>query len=243
MAPDHRRLAHEGTRGFGVGTGSSPRRGSGRRHRRRPPGGLLVILVVAALAGGLLGLAISMGWIAPASRALGRFLDFYCGVFALVTLSLTVMIGLLATDRTILAPGHRVHAQSVHRALAFVSIAMLAAHLATQLARHRVGMVEAFVPFSSSVTYGLGTVALYLLVVAIASGIARGRFAITGRPWVWRLLHLTAYVAWPMGIWHGLSAGRQAAPYVKVAYALCLAAVVLALIARPFLRPRVGRAS
>ncbi|MFG2006075.1 hypothetical protein ACGFNU_43685 [Spirillospora sp. NPDC048911] len=239
MAPDHRRLAHEGTRGFGVGTGSPAGRGSGRR--RRLPVGLILFLVVTAVAGGLLGMAISMGWIGPAGRALGRFLDFYCGVFALVTLSLAVMIGLLATDRTILSPKRRVHAQAVHRAVAFLSVSMLVAHLITQLARHRVGMVQAFVPFSASLTYAVGTVAFYLLVVAIASGIARGRFAPTGRPWVWRLLHLTAYVAWPMGIWHGLSAGRDAPPFVKAAYALCLAAVVLALIARPFLRPRAGR--
>ncbi|MFP3962956.1 hypothetical protein SMC26_11605 [Actinomadura fulvescens] len=202
-----------------------------------------MMLTPGAAAFALLGMAISMGRAGPAARALGRFLDFYCGVFALVTLSLAVMVGVLATDRTILAPAHRVHAQAVHRALAFAAVAMLAAHLATQLSRHRVGIAEAFVPFSSSVTFALGTVAFYLLLVAVASGIARGRFALTGRPWAWRLLHLSAYVAWPMGIWHGLTAGREAAPFVKTAYALCLGAVALALIARPFLRRRAGRGS
>ncbi|MEU5883349.1 hypothetical protein [Spirillospora sp. NPDC047279] len=196
-------------------------------------------LVPAAVVVWVLGMAIGMGWGGPVVGAVGRFLDLYCGVFALVALSLAVMVGLLATDRVILTARHRVRAQVVHRALAFVAVAMLVAHLATQMLRHRVGVVGAFL-MPSSLTFALGTVAFYLLLFAVASGVLRGRFALTGRPWVWRVLHLTAYVAWPMGIWHGLTAGREAAVWVKLAYAGCFVAVALALIVRPFLRGRTS---
>jgi DMSO/TMAO reductase YedYZ heme-binding membrane subunit len=179
----------------------------------------------------------------PGLRAIGSFLDYYCGVFALVSLSLTVMVGVLATDRVILSPSHRVRAQAAHRALAFLAVAMLLLHLASQIARHRVGAVQAFVPLSLHDVsgLGLGTLAFYLLIVAFAGGIARGRFAAARRPWVWRALHLTAYAAWPLGVLHGLTSGRPPAHWVTAGYLICLAGVALALAARPFLRRRAGR--
>jgi hypothetical protein len=69
-------------------------------------------------------------------------------------------------------------------------------------------------------------------VVIIITGILRKRFAAGGRPWVWRALHATAYLAWPMAILHGLLAGRAAKPYVDWSYGACLAAVGLALTIR-----------
>ncbi|WP_083982457.1 hypothetical protein [Actinomadura hibisca] len=206
----------------------------------------LLLLGGAALTalGLLLGLAVSLGWTGPAARATGRFLDFYGGVFSLVALSLAVMVGLLATDRALLSPGHRVRAQAVHRGFAFVAVATLALHLATQLARHRVGPLEALVPTGGDhlADYGLGTLACHLMVVAIGSGIVRGRFAASGRPWMWRALHLTAYLAWPVAVAHGLTSGREPAAWVTAAYLLCLAGVALALVARPFLARHAGRA-
>ncbi|WP_131761129.1 hypothetical protein, partial [Actinomadura fibrosa] len=152
----------------------------------------------------LTGFAFASGTFLPALRAIGSLLDFYSGVVALVALSLTVMIGLLATGRTVLAPRHRVRAQAVHRATAFVALAALVPHIAAQLVRHRLGAVQAFVPVSGRhlLGYGLGTAAFYLLVTAAASGIARGRFAGGRRPWAWRAVHLTAYAAWPPAVAH-----------------------------------------
>ncbi|WP_207401267.1 hypothetical protein, partial [Actinomadura roseirufa] len=208
-----------------------------------PYRGPLLALAAVAAAGLLLGAAVSSGRALPALRAVGSFLDFYCGVFALVSLSLTVMVGLLATDRALLAPRHRVRAQAVHRATAFLAVSTLALHVSSQLIRHRIGAVQAFLPYSGNhlADYGLGTLALYLLVVAVAGGVARGRFAGARHPWAWRATHLTAYAAWPVGILHGLTSGRAPATWVTAGYLLCLAAVAIALAARPLLRPRERR--
>ncbi|MFC5750923.1 hypothetical protein [Actinomadura rugatobispora] len=237
MDPD--RPPHEMTLGFGLG-GAPEGRGAGRA--RGPAtaarGVVLRAFAVPAAAGLLLGLAISLGWSTPAVAAVGDFLDFYCGVFALVALSISVMIGVLAAEQTLLSPGNRVRAQALHRAAAFTAVAMLLLHLATQLLRHRVGAAQMFLPTRES---GLGTVAFYLLIVAVASGIARGRFAASRRPWTWRALHLTAYAAWPLAIGHGLTAGRDPAPWVTAAYLCCLGGVAAALAARPILRARAAR--
>ncbi|GAA2412606.1 hypothetical protein GCM10010191_22660 [Actinomadura vinacea] len=226
------------TAGFGLGR---PGGGTPRARRPRPLGGLTWRNAAApAVAGLLLGLAISLGWAAPALAAAGDFLDFYCGVFALVALSVSVMIGILAAERTLLSSRNRVRAQALHQAAAFTALAMLLLHLATQLLRHRVGPVQALLPLTADAvrTSGAGTVAMYLLIVAIASGIARGRFAASSRPGTWRALHLTAYAAWPLAIGHGLTAGRAPAPWVTGAYLCCLGGVAAALVARPVLRRR-----
>ncbi|MBO2441906.1 hypothetical protein [Actinomadura nitritigenes] len=242
--------AHEMTGAFLAGPGGGPRpvpapavaparpgRTGGRRGR------IAAGAAAAAVAGALLGLGAESGGSPSVLRPVGRFLDFYCGVFALVALSLTVMIGLLATDRAILASRHRLRAQAVHRATAFLAVAMLAVHIDSQLAEHRVGIAQALLPLPGrhAADYGIGVIAFYLLLLAVAGGIARGRFAGTRHPWVWRATHLTAYAAWPLGIWHGLTSGRAPAVWVTAGYLLCVAAVVLALAARPVLRPRERR--
>ncbi|MQY02048.1 hypothetical protein [Actinomadura macrotermitis] len=243
VTPDREdRLRHELTAGFGVGT-AHPRPGRRRALRRPPRPAVIAGCVALAAAGLLLGVAISAGWMMPPLHTADAFLDFFAGVFALVTLSVAVMIGLLATDRTLLSPAHRVRAQLVHRVLAFVSIAMLLVHLACQLGHHRIGVLQAFVPMSLArmMDFGTGTAASYLMVLAVATGMVRGRFAVTGRPWLWRALHLTAYVAWPLAIVHGLTAGRHPAAWVVAGYLLCVAGVALALAARPVLALRARR--
>ena len=69
-----------------------------------------------------------------------------------------------------------------------------------------------------------------LVLVILATGVARHRFA--GWPAAWRAMHVTAYLAWPLAILHGLLAGRHAKPYVDWSYGACLAAVALALVIR-----------
>jgi DMSO/TMAO reductase YedYZ heme-binding membrane subunit len=166
--------------------------------------------------------------------AVQRFMLFYSGVLALVALTAAVGVGLVATDRIVMAPGHRVVAQAVHRAISLAALAFLVTHIVLEVLAHRSAVIDAFVPFLArgrTFYIGLGTIASDLVIVLIVSGIARGRFA-TRWPWTWRAIHATAYLAWPLSVMHGLLAGRTAKPYVDWSYGACLAAVGLALIVR-----------
>ena len=71
-----------------------------------------------------------------------------------------------------------------------------------------------------------------LVVLIIVTGILRRRFATASNPWLWRALHGTAYLCWPLAVLHGLLAGRLAKPYVDWSYGACLAAAELALTMR-----------
>ncbi|PZV97892.1 hypothetical protein SAMN05443287_10997 [Micromonospora phaseoli] len=162
------------------------------------------------------------------------FTEFFAGVIALVALSLTVMMGLLATDRLVLLIRHRVLLQSAHRATGILGVAGLGFHVITKIASGRAGVTDAAVPFvgGRGLYVGLGTIAALLMVSVLWTGIIRARFADVGPKWLWRALHSMAYVAWPFGIFHGLLAGRPAAGWVSLSYFACVVLVVMALMVR-----------
>ncbi|MGW3605989.1 hypothetical protein [Micromonospora sp. NPDC005161] len=171
------------------------------------------------------------------------FTEFFAGVIALVSLSLTVMLGLLATDRLVLRIAHRVLLQSAHRATGVLGVAGLLFHVLTKIATGRAAATDALVPFvgGGGLYVGLGTVAALLMVSVIWTGIIRARFADVGPKWLWRALHSTAYVAWPFALFHGLNAGRAAKSWVVFSYLGCVLLVVLALLVR--LSVTIGRRS
>ncbi len=204
---------------------------SGGTTRSRGSWILAAVLLAAgcgALAAG--GSAADRGILA----AVQRFMLAYSGVFALVTLTAAVAAGLVATDRIIMSPGGRVVSQGVHRALSLAAAGFLASHVLLEVLAHRSRPVDAVAPFLASgrtLYLGLGTLASDLVLLIMATGVARHRFA-AGRAATWRAIHVTAYLAWPLAVAHGLLAGRQARPYVDWSYGGCLAAVLLALLIR-----------
>lgn len=162
-----------------------------------------------------------------------QFLIFYAGVFTLLGLTGTVVVGLAATDRLILAVRHRVFMQGLHRAFAVVAVGSLITHVILQIMRGRVAPASAFLPFGGAgFAIGLGTVASDLMILVAATGAFRGRFVGIKWPWLWRVLHVMAYVSWPVAIVHGLTAGRSAVGWVTMCYVGSLAAVALALLVR-----------
>jgi DMSO/TMAO reductase YedYZ heme-binding membrane subunit len=167
--------------------------------------------------------------------ALMHFLLFYGGVFALIGLTAAVGVGLLASDRIAMAPSGRIIAQAVHRAVSFGAVGFLLIHIVTEIIAGRSQAADAVVPFldhGRTLYLGLGTVASDLFLLILVTGILRARFATVRPAWAWRALHSVAYLAWVMGILHGLLAGRTAKPYVDWSYGACVAAVGLALVVR-----------
>ena len=164
-----------------------------------------------------------------------RFMLFYAGVFALLGLTGSVLVGLLATDRVFLTPGHRVMAQAVHRAFSFGALAFLVIHIVTEILAQRVHVIDAFIPFLSpfrTFYIGLGTIASDLMILIVVSSILRKRFTGHGRAWRWRAIHYSAYAAFVLGVLHGLLGGRTAKPYVDWSYGLAIALTALGLVVR-----------
>jgi DMSO/TMAO reductase YedYZ heme-binding membrane subunit len=169
------------------------------------------------------------------AAATQRFMLYYAGVFALIGLTGSVVAGLIATDRVILTPGHRVLAQAVHRAVSFGALAFLIVHIVTEIMAQRVHVIDAFVPFMSpfrTFYIGLGTIASDLILAQVVTSIVRKRFTADGKAWRWRAIHYTAYLSFLFGVLHGLMAGRSAKPYVDWSYGFAIALVVFGLAVR-----------
>ena len=127
---------------------------------------------------------------------------YYAGVLALVGLTGSVLLGLVATDRIVMTPGHRVMAQAVHRAFAFGTLAFLIIHIVTEILAQRSHAIDAVVPFLSpyrTFYIGLGTIASDLIVLLVVTSIVRKRFTAHGLAWRWRAIHYSSYVAFVFG--------------------------------------------
>ena len=179
-----------------------------------------------------------------------HFMLYYAGVLALVGLTGSVLLGLIATDRIVMTPGHRVMAQAVHRAFAFGTLAFLIIHITTEVLAQRSHAIDAVIPFLSpyrTFYIGLGTIASDLIVLLVVTSILRKRFTGHGRAWQWRAIHYSSYVAFVFAVLHGLLGGREAKPYVDWSYGFAIAVTALGLAVRFLaisLRPkeRVGPA-
>ncbi|MFJ9028813.1 hypothetical protein ACIRQP_09850 [Streptomyces sp. NPDC102274] len=171
------------------------------------------------------------------------FLDFGAGVLSLLSLSGAVVWGLIATDRLLLSPRHRLLAQGVHRATAVASLGFLLLHVTVKVSLGHVALIGALVPFGLGVDganglIGFGSLAGLLMIVAATTGAMRSAFALPGRfAGRWRAVHMLAYPAWCFALVHGLFAGRPAATYVTTLYCLTLVGVAAAVSVRLFPRP------
>jgi len=164
-----------------------------------------------------------------------HFMLYYAGVLALIGLTGAVLMSLLATDRIVMTPGHRVMAQAVHRAFAFGTLAFLIIHITTEILAQRSHVIDAVIPFLSpyrTFYIGLGTIASDLIVLLVVTGILRKRFTAHGRAWRWRAIHYSSYVAFVFGVLHGLLGGRAAKPYVDWSYGFAIAVTALGLALR-----------
>ena len=204
-------------------------------------------VIIASVAGAVIllafaALATSIGHVVLA--ATDHFMLKYSGVFALVLLTGSAVIGVLATDRIILNPGHRVIAQAVHRAFAFGTLAFLVVHIVLEItAPHleesktlHVHVLDAFIPFLSQYrTFYMaeGTIASDIIILLVITGILRRRFTTNGNAWKWRAIHYSNYAALILGVLHGLLAGRKAiGTFVYWSYGVVILLLALAVMVR-----------
>jgi hypothetical protein len=191
-----------------------------------PSWALRAVIIGAVLV--LIGAATPQGALVAGDAQ--RFLNYYAGVFALLATTIAVVSGLLATERLILKIRHRVLAQAVHRAASVLAVTFVVAHLLVKVLGGLAGWQQVIVPSTGPIGYG--ALAFDLILVIVASGLLRARFAHALRPWMWRSVHALAYVSWPLAIVHGLTAGRAAPAWATLSYVLSIGVVALAVLTR-----------
>lgn len=139
------------------------------------------------------------------------YLSRSTGVVAFVLLTLSVLLGVAATQRAVASPRWpRFATQLLHRNLSLLGMALLAAHIACVVADSYVNItwVDAVVPgLSAYQTFGtaLGTLAMDVALLATVSGLVRSRLPIS----VWTWTHRCAYLLWPLALVHMLLSGTD----------------------------------
>jgi len=156
------------------------------------------------------------------------------GVVLLILLTLSTMLGVLSTARMTTTLWPRMLSQGLHRNVSLLSVAFLGAHATTAVVDSFVDIRwwHAIVPFSGTykpLWLGFGALALDLLAAVTVTSLLRHRMS--HRPW--RAVHVLAYGAWGLGLFHGLQMGTDAGTVwgAAVNYA-CIAAVLMAVLAR-----------
>lgn len=109
-------------------------------------------------------------------------LDFGAGVLCLVSLTSSVVWGLVASDRVFLTSRQRLLAQAVHRITAVSSLVFLLLHISVKLALSHVTLLGALIPFSggfngSAGLIGLGVTAGLLMIATGVTGALRSSMA------------------------------------------------------------------
>ena len=149
------------------------------------------------------------------------------GLVSLVLMTATIVLGVVVQRQRRLPGLPRFGVVALHRSVSLVSALLLAVHVVTAVVDSYVGIpaVAAVVPFTSGwrpAGIGLGALAVELMVVIVASSLLRGR--IPHR--LWRAVHWTSYLLWPLAFVHGLMTGTDLGSGWPLVLALGCAAVV-----------------
>jgi hypothetical protein len=132
------------------------------------------------------------------------------GVVALVLLTATVVVGVVASVGWTTERWPRFLSQHLHRNLSLLCLGFVATHVLSTIADGYVpiGIVDAFVPFHSPyrpLWVGLGAVTLDLLLAVLVTSALRHRIGYRS----WRFVHWMAYLCWPIAVLHGLGSGSD----------------------------------
>ena len=156
------------------------------------------------------------------------------GYTALVLLSATVVLGLLTSSRQSTRDWPRFVVQSIHRNLSLLVVVFLLIHIVTSVIDPfaKLTVLDAVVPFVATyrpLWLGLGVVSLELLIAITATSLLRHRLG-----WrTWQVVHMLAYVSWPVAVVHGVGTGTDTkSVWALLVVTACVATVVGALIWR-----------
>jgi len=170
----------------------------------------------------------------PVAAAGGKalwYLTRSTGLVALLLLTATVVLGVVASVGWTTERWPRFLSQGVHRNLSLFCVGFVALHVVTTVSDGYVpiGFADAFLPFLTPyrpLWVGLGALGFDLLLVVLVTSAMRHRIGYDS----WRFVHWLAYLCWPIAMFHSLGSGSDSAlPFALGLDAVCAAAVLAAL--------------
>ena len=162
------------------------------------------------------------------------FLNRGTGVVLLALLTATTVLGVLSTRRGFHPWWPRFVTQELHRALAGISVVVLAGHVAAAVVDEYVDIRwwQAVLPFGATykpLYLSLGALGLDLLALVVLTSLVRGRLSER----TWRVVHRAAYASWAVSVVHGVGMGTDVvSPWFVWLTVTCVVLVAVATLAR-----------
>ncbi len=154
------------------------------------------------------------------------------GVVALLLLTAVMLLGLLVTRQGRLPGLPRFAVSGLHRNLSLLATAFVAVHVLSAVTDGYVNIpiTAALVPLASHyerLWLGLGAVSFDLMLAAVVTSLLRRHLSRKA----WRVVHLTAYVSWPVAWLHSVFSSSDLRHgllfYLAVACAVAVIAAAL----------------
>lgn len=153
------------------------------------------------------------------------------GIVALVLLTATVVLGVIASVGWATERWPRFLSQTVHRDLSLLCLTFVGVHVITTVSDGYVpiGIADAFLPFRTGyrpLYVGLGAVAFDLMLAVLVTSALRRRIGFGA----WRFVHWLAYLCWPIAMLHALGSGSDTTQSVVVFVDIACAGAVVGAV-------------
>ncbi len=144
------------------------------------------------------------------------FLSRAAGVASVVLLTVVMILGMVTASRRAPKGIRSTVVMGLHRSLSLGATVFLFVHVTTAVVETYVSIdwISAVVPFTSSYQtawVGLGTLAVDLVAAIGLTSLLRHRLPER----MWRGVHLTAFMFWPLAVVHGIAMGTGDEPVLR----------------------------
>jgi methionine sulfoxide reductase heme-binding subunit len=132
------------------------------------------------------------------------------GIVALILLTAVFVLGIAVGGKNRLPGLPRFATTDLHRNLSLLAVAFVGVHVLTAVLDSyvRIPLLAAVVPFTSGyerLWLGLGAIGFDLMLALIVTSLVRARLNRV----LWRAVHLTAYLCWPVAFAHSVFASSD----------------------------------
>ena len=154
------------------------------------------------------------------------------GIVALAFMTLSVALGIASRSGRPLFALPRLGVAAIHRFVALAATLLVLLHVVLLLLdpHAKLRIVDIVVPFLGEyrpLWQGLGTVAVDLLIIVVITSLLRDRLG----PKVFRTVHWTTYLIWPIAMAHSLGNGTDTGRIWFQVFAACCGLLVTVAVA------------
>jgi DMSO/TMAO reductase YedYZ heme-binding membrane subunit len=154
------------------------------------------------------------------------------GIVAFLLLTAVFVLGIAVRGKNRLPGLPRFGTAELHRNISLLAVVFVGVHVLTAVLDSyvHIPLLAAVVPFTSGyerLWLGIGAVGLDLMLAMIVTSLLRARLNRT----LWRAVHLTAYLCWPVALVHSVFSSKDLVQFPMMFIALGSVVLIIAAVA------------